>query len=561
MHALTSKHVYFSLYNWASLLDDWVCISTTMTSRSPSPMTPCPSSPAASCLSSPNPTPTSTTPATTEKAKKTEKTEKSTVSLTEEHKSFLIDFAPEYFAMKNNLGGTGPRRVRNVKGKQTAWLENVPLSKFIDKFVTNTLWNPNRTDLATAVKRVFWNLNPAKYVGEPGSGSSSPSGRKKPRATNALLQFKSKEAKTITNEVKKSREPGPIDVEKNLPIWNGQAYRLYKALPPEDQAKYQDMAREHNDKLQKPPERDEIFKNQLTIEDHAMAALADLCGWDWGQAGDIAFLVMGSYKDKDGNLQEFHGSVITDSNGMAFIAPDASRKDVHGALTNFLDEHTRPADNGGRVGNEEAIMPPAIDKGDKDGGGEGAIDKGDKGGGGEGQADNFTASEVVEDDSDREDGEGSGVDAQGEGEDGGEDEDGGGFEDGGEDKDDEDGGDVVSIPQPQASSKHKNGSKTTSQKSQKSSNILPKQATSNLKGNVTTTASMSRRNVPTAKQTKKVTPSKGPTKTANKRRATEAPSPGDQPIKKKARVEPVKDTSGGTRRSSRGSSRPTKYPS
>ncbi|TFK59323.1 hypothetical protein BDN72DRAFT_865253 [Pluteus cervinus] len=247
---------------------------------------------------------------------------------------------------------------------------------------------------------------------------------------------------------------------------------------------------------------------------------------------------------------------IKNSNGMPFIAPDISRKDVHGALTKFLDEHTRPANNSepATTTNDHAeLVPPAtVEKNDnqdkqdsnKVGGEDAGKPSSDEDGGEEeedgsefGDGGEVEEGGVVEEDGgvveDHSDDDGGKIEEQGKGENG---------RKGDGDDDDDEEGDGSKVPH-------------------RTRRAFPKSKTApKPKGPNKSTTTFSKKTT-TSKSKARQVPSNPSAKTTNKRRAIEAPTPSGQPKKKKARVEATKDTSGGMRKSTRTSSRPSKYPS
>jgi hypothetical protein len=150
----------------------------------------------------------------------------------------------------------------------------------------------------------------------------------KPRAVTAVDLFARDYATDIKQQMATKRlEEGTTPKESNLNYHREIKLKMFSDSDDTIKSRYESEAAALNAKRGSPPDVSEIyrsvsylytlfgidsdfgvffsFRNQEDILATTSAALRSLCGWDWGQHGDIALFLLGGFRDEKKKLKLF----------------------------------------------------------------------------------------------------------------------------------------------------------------------------------------------------------------------------------------------------------------
>lgn len=161
----------------------------------------------------------------------------------------------------------------------------------------------------------------------------------KPRAVTALNLFAKENALDIRERMATKRmAEGTTPQESNLNYHREIKSQMFNDSDEATKAKYEAEAAALNEKRKLAPEPHEIYKyvsllycsfavshwfprNQQDILATASATLRSLCGWDWGQHGDVALFLVGAFRDEKQKLKLFKYVILVIFISAAFLMP------------------------------------------------------------------------------------------------------------------------------------------------------------------------------------------------------------------------------------------------
>ncbi|KIM73871.1 hypothetical protein PILCRDRAFT_14861 [Piloderma croceum F 1598] len=231
-------------------------------------------------------------------------------AFTEAEQDFLKKFIDEY---------TNAESSNTKKGTKKQWVKDNVYYKYIAEFKSDGPGGPNLSSLYEKMMRWFSNRTTKR------GGSTKPSlivaqPIKKPRATNTVDLFaKSHQDELRAAATSKMDEEGTVIRGANLALYHDAKRDAYVALPGAEKAKWEALAKEHNDRIKEPPSTEYIYEHQNEVADNATAALWGLRGNDWGQYGEVIFFLQGAFRTKENAVKTFHSSVgIPSESGRSF---------------------------------------------------------------------------------------------------------------------------------------------------------------------------------------------------------------------------------------------------
>ena len=186
-------------------------------------------------------------------------------TFTNDEQDFLRKYLDEYLAIE-----------ADKKGDKKRWVKTHVYGKFITEFKSDRPEGPNLSSLldvrflhhntSTIIyfhvqKITRWYSNRATTRGVQSKPIIAAQPSKKPRATNAEGLFaKSHQEELRAATSSKLEEDGSTAPGTNLVVYRDVKKEAYSDLSPEEKAKWQDLVKEHNDRIQQRPTAEYIFK-------------------------------------------------------------------------------------------------------------------------------------------------------------------------------------------------------------------------------------------------------------------------------------------------------------
>ncbi|KAJ7230078.1 hypothetical protein GGX14DRAFT_384036 [Mycena pura] len=132
----------------------------------------------------------------------------------------------------------------------------------------------------------------------------------KPRATNAIYEFRRVHAAEITGEknakLAEAKAAGSqVSRKDELAVYNTVLHKMFGGCDEAERAEMKEKARLENERIRAGPTPEDIAKNQETVHLAVTRQLKSVMGNHWNGHGDMAFFIRAGFTNSDGKTVTF----------------------------------------------------------------------------------------------------------------------------------------------------------------------------------------------------------------------------------------------------------------